>query len=153
MLAPLEDRRLLSRRGCDEECAVEKEMQALRRALRASRLRLRRSALLGTRQLMALQAEVARLSGECERQRVQIARYASGAVVVDLGRRLMALGEANARLLEDSRRAAMLERVLGLTDAELRRTARERDVLARQLLQARHAALLGEAMPQVAGSG
>ena len=49
MLAPLEDRRLLSRRGCDEECAVEKEMQALRRALRASRLRLRRERKRGYR--------------------------------------------------------------------------------------------------------
>ena len=40
MLAPLEDRCVLTVRGCDEECAVERELHELRRALRASRLRL-----------------------------------------------------------------------------------------------------------------
>ena len=45
MLAPLEDRSVLTVRGCDEVCAVEKELHELRRALRASRLRLRCSAL------------------------------------------------------------------------------------------------------------
>jgi chromosome segregation and condensation protein ScpB len=135
MLAPLENRSLLTVRGCDEECAVEKEMRELRRALRASHLRLRRSALRGTRQVMALKAELAHLRLQCERQGVQIARYANGAVVVDLERKLMALSEANARLVDDSRRAVMLERVLGVTDAELRRISRERDALAEQLVR------------------
>lgn len=135
MLAPLENRNILTVRGCDEECAVEREMRELRRALRASRLRLRRSALQGARQVMTLKAELAHLQLQCDRQCVQIARYASGTVIVDLGRKLMALSEANARLIEDSRRAVMLERVLGVTDAELRRVSRERDALAEQLLR------------------
>ena len=134
MLAPLENRNILTVRGCDEVCAVEKEMRELRRALRASRLRLRRSALQGARQVIALQVELAHLQAKCERQEVQIARYASGSVVVDLGRKLMALSDANARLIDDSRRAVMLERVLGVSDAELRRVSRERDALAEQLV-------------------
>jgi hypothetical protein len=135
MLAPLENRSVLTVRGCDEECAVEKEMQELRRALRTSRLRFRHSALQGTRQVMTLQAELAHLQAKCERQEVQIARYACGTVVVDLGRKLMALSDANARLIDDSRRAVMLERVLDVTDAELRRVCRERDALAEQLVR------------------
>ncbi len=143
MLAPLEDRSVLTVRGCDEECAVERELHELRRALRASRLRLRRSALQGARRIMALHAETDRLRAICERQAQQIERYATGAVIVDLGRKLMALSEANARLVEDSRRAVVLEKVLGLSEAERQRLARERDGMARELARCRHDALLG----------
>jgi hypothetical protein len=148
MLAPLEDRRLLTVRGCDEECAVEKEMSDLRRALRASRLRLRRSALQSTRRIMDLNAEVARLQAMCDRQAQQITRYAAGAVIVDFGRRLMELSEANSRLVNDSRRAVVLERVLGMTEAERLRLARERDALARELARCRRDALLGVSYQQ-----
>ena len=103
MLAPLENRNILTVRGCDEECAVEKEMRELRRALRASRLRLRRSALQGARQVIALQVELAHLQAKCERQEVQIARYASGSVVVDLGRKLMALSLSLIHISEPTR--------------------------------------------------
>lgn len=147
MLAPLENRSVLTIRGCDEECAVEREMGELRRALRASRLRLRRSALQSVRQLTALNAEVARLQQLCDRQAQQIAHYAAGEVVVDLGRKLMAMSEANARLIDDSRRAAMLEQVLGISDAERRRLSRERDAMARELYRYRHDALLGVGRP------
>ena len=143
MLAPLEDRSVLTVRGCDEACAVEKELHELRLALCASRLRLRRSALQGARQVMALNAEIVRLQQCCERQAQQIERYATGAVIVDLGRRLMALSEANARLIYDSRRAAVLEKVLGLSEAERQRLARERDGMARELARCRHDVLLG----------
>lgn len=143
MLAPLENRNVLTVRGCDEECAVEREMRELRRALRASRLRLRRSALRSTRQIMALNAEVSRLQAICTSQAARLERHASGAVVVDLGRKLVALSEANARLVEDSRRAAVLERVLGLAEAERRRLSIERDALACQLVRCRHDAQLG----------
>jgi hypothetical protein len=148
MLAPLKDRRLLTVRGCDEECAVEKEMTELRRALRASRLRLRHSALQSTSQIMGLNAEVARLQAMCERQAQQIARYAAGAVIVDLGRRLMELSEANSRLVNDSRRAVVLERVLGMTEAERLRLSRERDALACELARCRRDALLGVSYQQ-----
>jgi len=137
MLAPLEDRRVLA--------TDDREIDDLRKALRASRLRLRRSALQSTRQIAALNAELTRLQQICERQAHQIARYAAGAVIVDLGRRLMTLSEANERLREDARRAVMLERVLGLTDAERRRLSHERDALAAELCRQRHAALLGTA--------
>lgn len=136
MLAPLEDRRVLADSSA-EDCSM-REMRALQRALRASRLRLRRSALQSTRQIMALNAEVSRLQSLCERQAHQIARYAAGTVIVDLGRKLMALSEANARLLDDSKRAAVLERVLGIADAERRRLSLERDVLASALARSRH---------------
>ncbi|MCK6405136.1 MAG: hypothetical protein L6Q60_03860 [Rhodocyclaceae bacterium] len=150
MLAPLEDRSVLTVRGCDEECAVEREANELRRLLRASRLRLRRSALQSTRQIVTLNAEIARLQKVCERQAVQIARYAAGSVVVDLGRRLMALSVANERLVEDSRRTAMLERVLGISEAERQRLVRERDAMARELAAYRRDALLG--VPLVGGA-
>lgn len=143
MLAPLEDRSVLTVRGCDEECAVERELHELRRALRASRLRLRRSALQGARRIMALHAETERLRAICERQARQIERHATGAVIVDLGRKLMALSEANARLVEDSRRAVVLEKVLGLSEAERRRITRERDGMACELARYRHDALPG----------
>ena len=153
MLAPLENRSLLTVRGCDEECAVEREMRELRRALRASRLRLRRSALQGARQVMALKTELAHLKVLCERQGVQIARYASGEVIVDLGRKLMTLSEANVRLVEDSRRSVMLERVLGVTDAELRRVSRERDALAEQLVRCLNHPLLDRRAAQAGEQG
>lgn len=143
MLAPLDDRSVLTVRGCDEECAVEREMRELRRALRASRLRLRRSALRSTRQIMALHAEVVRLQAVCDSQAARLERHASGAVVVDLGRKLVALSEANARLVEDSRRAAVLERVLGLAETERRRLSIERDALARELHRCRNATMSG----------
>lgn len=143
MLAPLENRSVLTVRGCDKECAVEREMHDLRRALRASRLRLRRSALQSTRQIIGLNADVTRLQAMCECQAQQIARYKAGAVIVDLGRRLMALSEANARLINDSRRAVVLERVLGMAEAERLRLARERDALAVELIRCRREALLG----------
>lgn len=141
MLAPLEDRRVLadSSVACESgEAGANGEMRALQRALRASRLRLRRSALQSTRQIMALNAEVSRLQSLCDRQTQQIARYAAGTVIVDLGRKLMALSEANARLLDDSRRAVMLERVLGIADAERRRLSLECDALARALARSRY---------------
>jgi hypothetical protein len=153
MLAPLENRNVLTVRGCDEECAVEREMRELRRALRASRQRLRRSALQGARQVMALKAELANLQLQCERQGVQLASYASGEVIVDLGRKLMKLSEANAHLIEDSRRAVMLERVLGLTDAELRRVSRERDALAEQLVRCLNHPLLDRRAVQAGEQG
>jgi hypothetical protein len=104
---------------------------------------LRRSALQSTRQLIALNEEVSRLQHLCERQAQQIARYAAGTVVMDLGRKLMSLSEANERLLEDSRRAAVLERVLGICDAERQRLSRERDSIARDLARLRRDAVLG----------
>ena len=65
-------------------------------------------------------------------------------MVVDLGRKLMSLAEANARLIDDSRRATVLEKVLGgLSEAERRRLARERDGMALELARFRRDALLG----------
>lgn len=143
MLAPLEDRSILSAGSSDEGCAADGEVRELRRALRASRLRLRRSALHSVRQQMTLNSEISHLQLLCERQAQQIARYAAGTVVMDLGRKLMALSEVNERLLEDSRRAAVLERVLGISDAERQRLSRERDALARELARLRRDAVLG----------
>ena len=143
MLAPLEDRSILSAGSSDEGCAADGEVRELRRALRASRLRLRRSALQSVRQQMRLSSEISHLQLLCERQAQQIARYAATTVVMDLGRKLMTLSEANERLVEDSRRAAMLERVLGISEAERQRLTRERDAMARELARLRRDAVLG----------
>ncbi|MBI2306383.1 MAG: hypothetical protein HYU78_03690 [Rhodocyclales bacterium] len=133
MLAPLKDRSVLA-----DEAPEAREIRDLRRALRASRLRLRRSALHSTRQIMALNAEVSRLQALSDGQARQIERYASGTVIVDLGRKLSALAEANDRLRDAARRATMLERALGIADAECRRLSAERDALARELFRSRH---------------
>lgn len=133
MLAPLEDRRALA-----DEAPEARELHDLRRALRASRLRLRRSALQSTRQITALNAEVTRLQSLCDSQAQQIARYASGTVIVDLGRKLTALSEANDRLRDAAQRGIVLERALGIADAECRRLSAERDALARELFRRRH---------------
>lgn len=134
MLAPLDKR---------FNPLAEQEIRDLRRALRASRLRLRRGALESARRLHTANAELSALRDLCQRQARQIERHASGQVVVDLGRKLLSLSEANTRLIDDSRRLVVLERVLALSDAERKRLSVERDEMARELCRYRHDAMIG----------
>ena len=89
--------------------------------------------------MMSLNAELSRLRTVCAGQAERLERLASGAVVIDLGRKLIELSEANARLIEDARRATVLELVLALAESERRQLMVERDALARELVRCRHA--------------
>lgn len=132
MLAPLEDCRILA-----DDLDEAAEIRDLRRALRESRLRLRRSAWQSTRQIAALNAEVSRLQALSEEQRRQLAEYASGAAIVDIGRKLMDLVEANDRLRATAQRVGLIERALAAACVERQHLAAERDALAHELHQAR----------------
>ncbi|MFC5300756.1 hypothetical protein [Azospira restricta] len=118
MLAPLEDRSILARAG-DET--------------RSGRRR-------GPRR-PALHAELARLRALCERQQRQLEGYAAGLPIVELGRKLMELSEANRLLRGDALRAVKLARILELSRTECLRLHAERDALARELHRLRTAAV------------
>jgi hypothetical protein len=141
MLAPLESSTRL-----DDEPNEAREIHHLRIALRASRHRLRRSALQSTRQLLALEAEVLRLQALCDRQSARIERPDAAAVTTGVERRLADLSAANERLREDSRRVALLERALAITEAERRRLSLERDAMARELCRHRNHAPPGSSL-------
>lgn len=111
----------------------EEEIRDLRRALRDSRVRLQRSALESTRRITALNQEVNRLSVLHTICRQQLARYESGEVIVELGRKLMQLSEKNEQLRSDAHRVWTLERTIEAAHAEYFRLSQERDELAEQL--------------------
>lgn len=119
MLAPLEDRSILAR---DADADAD---AARRRPARADRR--------GGRQILALRAGIARLTALCKRQQRQLDDYASGVPIVELGRKLMELDEANRQLRGTALRAVKLERILELSRAECQRLIAERDALAREL--------------------
>jgi hypothetical protein len=144
MLAPLKER---SVQECDggapsalqaDEATAElrspvEEMQDLRRALRESRTRLRRSALASTRQIAALNNEVGRLSELCADYRRQLARFESGVAIVELGCKLMQLS-AEKDVLDDAvHRVWTLERTIEAAHVEYVRLSQERDALAQDL--------------------
>ena len=72
MLAPLEDLSIPTAGSSDEGRAADGDVRDLRRALRASRLRLRRNALQSARQLIALNAEISHLQLLCERAALRL---------------------------------------------------------------------------------
>lgn len=124
MLAPLEDRSVLTRDG--DDAAVRK----------------RRGSRRGGRRIVALSAEITRLTKLCERQRQQLDSYASGLPIVALGRKLMELNEANRQLRGDALRAVKLARIVELSRAECLRLHAERDALARELHRLQAAAAI-----------
>ena len=144
MLAPLKERSI---QECDAgspvvdqptksktqfHSAVE-EIQDLRRALKESRIRLRRSAWESTTRIAALSNEVSRLSALCTSFRQQVVRYESGVAIVELGCKLMQLSEKNEALNNDSYRVWTLERTIEAAHAEYCRLSLERDALMQEL--------------------
>lgn len=137
MLAPLKNRSLIEREpmlSLEERAAqLESANLALRNALRQSRQAHKRSATLAARQIVALTNEVSRLETlHCaSRQRVGVLE--SGQAIVELGRRLMLLSEANTQLTEAAQRVWVLDKTLRAAHEECARLARERDQAIRHL--------------------
>lgn len=144
MLAPLKERSI---QECDAgapavdqptmnktqfHSAVE-EIQDLRRALKDSRNRLRRSAWESTTRIAALSNEVSRLSALCATYRQQLVHFESGVTIVELGCKLMQLSEKNDALKSDAHRVWTLERTIEAAHAEYSRLSQERDALAQEL--------------------
>jgi uncharacterized coiled-coil DUF342 family protein len=125
VLAPLEDRSILER---DDAAG---ELADLRRALRESRIRLRRGAWQSARQICALNAEIRRLRNERDDCRQRLEQLASGVAIVELGQALMRLSANNERLSAAARRVWQLEKNLEAAHAECARIAGERDSLLR----------------------
>lgn len=113
--------------------ALVTEIDDLRRALRESRSRLRRGAWESTRQIAALNAEVSRLQMQSAADRRQLARYESGAAIIELGRKLMQLSDANHQLNGVAHRVWTLEKTVAAAHDECQRLAAARDALAQQL--------------------
>jgi predicted nucleic acid-binding Zn-ribbon protein len=109
------------------------ETQDLRRALRESRTRLRRSAWESTKQIAALNNEVSRLSELCTSYRQQLARFESGVAIVELGCKLMQLSAEKDALDGVAHQVWTLERTIEAAHAEFTRLSQERDALAQEL--------------------
>lgn len=142
MLAPLKERAVHendagagavpARQGQSSRPPAE-EIEDLRRALRDSRSRLRRGAWESTRQIAALNSELSRQQTLGATYRRQLAQYESGAAIIELGRRLMRLSDANQQLKSVAHRVWTLEKTVAAAHAEYQRVVAERDALARQL--------------------
>lgn len=135
MLAPLENRHLLERepleadlleQACLRIAQLEGEKIALKLALRDLRQALRRQ------KLAAIQAERERkIVHETTQQRLE--QLGSGESIIELGRKLMALEEKNARLENAAQKVWYLDKTLCAAHCECERLAEERDALAKRL--------------------
>ena len=140
MLAPLKDRSILERDAGDplapaavdarQVARLEAEIAALRQALRQSRQSQRRSATLAARQIIAQTNEISRLQEISARQRQRLANLESGQAMIELGRQLIELSEANEQLAGTAQRVWFLEKTISAAHAEYERLSRERDALA-----------------------
>lgn len=137
MLAPLKDRSLLEREPTvspDERIAqLEAANAALTSALRQARRTQRRSATLATRKIIAQTNEINRLEILHQTARQRVDALESGQAIVELGRRLMALSEANEQLIDTARRVWTLDKTLCAAREECARMASERDQAIRCL--------------------
>lgn len=113
--------------------APDEEIEDLRRALRESRTRLRRSAWESTKRIAALNNEVSRLSSLCADYRQQMIHFESGAAIVELGSKLMQLSVKNDALNSVEHRVWTLERTIEAAHREYARLSQERDELAQEL--------------------
>lgn len=134
MLAPLEDRGILERGGDEAGADAMDARMDIGDMPRESLLALCRERdfdwRTNMRRIAGLSEEVLRLRALCEEQRQQLAAYASGEVIVGLGRRLMALSAANDGLRDAVERERVLRNSLDAARAECRRLVAERDALA-----------------------
>lgn len=137
MLAPLKDRSLLEREPNvlpDERIAqLEAANAALTSALHQARRAQRRSATLATHKIIAQVNEINRLEMLYQAARQRVDSLESGQAVVELGRRLMALSEANEQLIDTARRVWTLDKTLCAARDECARMASERDQAIRCL--------------------
>ena len=137
MLAPLKDRSQIEREPAitpDERIArLEAANAALTSALRQSRQAQKRSATLAARKIVAQANEISRLETMHRATRQRLEALESGQAIVELGRRLMALNEANEQLIHAAQRVWTLDRTLCAAHEECARLARERDLAINRL--------------------
>lgn len=140
MLAPLKDRSLIEREPlttADERIAhLEAANAALTSAFRQSRQAQKRSATLAARKIVAQANEISRLEALYQMARHRIDALESGQAIVELGRRLMALNEANEQLIDAAHRVWTLDKTLCAARDECARMAQERDLAIRRLNKA-----------------
>lgn len=122
------------------QAADLRRQASLERALAEARRRLseteqRHAAAMAQKraQLAALEAECQRLreaAREAETLRARLARFESGQVIVDMGRRLLMLEAGNAELRKVAARVHELEARVQAMQAENAKLAREREAIA-----------------------
>ena len=130
MLAPLKDRSLIERETPSDTnllARLESDNQNLKSALRQARQAQKRQATLHARQSVAQANEIARLQTLLNAAQERVAHYESGQAIIELGARLVALSEANARMVEAAQRVWTLDRSLCAAHRECQRLACERD--------------------------
>lgn len=144
MLAPLKNRALLEKEPEDApaDCSypddterlkhaqLEAEVSALRQALRESRAALRRSATQSTKKLIAQANEISRLKALNADTGKRRADLESGHAIIELGRKLIELSEANHSLCGAAQRVWCLEKTIRAAHGEYQRLSSERDALA-----------------------
>lgn len=137
MLAPLKDRSQIEREPDitpDERIAgLEAANTALTSALRQSRQAQKRSATLAAREIVAQANEISRFEALQRTARQRVEALESGHAIVELGRRLMALIEANEQLIHAAQRMWTLDRTLCAAHEECAHLARERDLAINRL--------------------
>ena len=131
MLAPLENRSLIEREPAlsleERVTQLEAANLALRDALRESRQAQKRSATQAARKIVAQTNEISRLQSLLHASRERAAALESGQAIVELGRRLILLSEANAELAAAARRVCRLDKTLCTAHAECLRLSSARD--------------------------
>lgn len=137
MLAPLKDRSLIEREPAifaDERIAqLEAANATLSSALRQSRQTQKRNATLAARKIISQANQINRLETLYESARQRVEALESGHAIIELGRRLMALSEANEQLIDAARRVWTLDRTLCAAREECARMAHERDLAIHRL--------------------
>jgi len=141
MLAPLKNRARLERDQAGPQTDLsyltpadrqylqhlESENESFRLALRQSRRSQRRSASLAARQVVAQLNEINRLNELNAYLKKRLDELESGQAIVELGRKLVALSEANEYLSTAAQRVWFLEKTICAAHAECERLYRERD--------------------------
>lgn len=137
MLAPLKDRSLIEREPAifaDERIAqLEAANATLSSALRQSRQTQKRNATLAARKIISQANQINRLETLYESARQRVEALESGQAIIELGRRLMALSEANEQLIDAVRRVWSLDKTLCAAREECARMAHERDLAIHRL--------------------
>ena len=153
MLAPLKNRAILEKEPADapadgshpddaerlKRARLEAEVSALRQALRESRAALRRSATQSAQKLIAQANEISRLKALNAYTAKRLAELESGHAIIELGRKLIELSEANHSLCGAAQRVWCLEKTIRAAHGEYQRLSSERDALALQMHGQRHA--------------
>lgn len=141
MLAPLKNRALLERDQAGPQTDLsyltaadrqylqhlESDNESLRLALRHARRSQRRNASLAARQIVAQLNEINRLAELNTYQNKRLEAFESGQVIIELGRKLLELSEANDYLNTTAQRVWFLEKTICAAHAECERLYRERD--------------------------